>query len=68
MLEMIAALSRVEMAGVAAVEVFFASLILFVGGIVGVSPFVWFVLVIAGFIAQSFVFYNLGRQRQRRSP
>ena len=68
MFEMFAALSRVEMAGVAAVEVFFATLILFVGGTVGLSPFVWFVLVIAGMVAQSFGFYNVGRQRQRRSP
>ena len=68
MFEMFADLSRGEMAGVAAVEVFFAALILFVGGIAGLSPFVWFVLVIAGVVAQSFVFYNVGRQSQRRSP
>ncbi len=68
MLEIFAAMSRVEMAGVAAVEVFFVTLILFVGGIAGLSPFVWFVLAIAGVVAQSFVFYNVGRHRQRRSP
>ena len=66
MFEMFAALSRVEMAGVAAVEVFFAALILFVSA--GSSPFVWFVLAFAGMVAQSFVFYNVGRQRQKKSP
>ena len=66
--EVFAAMSRVEMAGVAAMEVFFVTLILFVGGAAALSPIVWFVLVIAGVVAQSFVFYNVGRQRQRRSP
>ncbi len=48
-----------------ALEVVFAALIIFVVRVAGLPPFIWFVLVIALVAAQSVVFYNVGRLRER---
>ena len=63
MTQMLSALSRGELRAAIAVEVFFASLFVFVGA--GLSPFIWFVLVMALVTGQSVLYYNLGREREK---
>ena len=59
---MLSTLPRGELRAVMAVEVFFASLFLF--AVAGLSPLIWFVLVMASVAGQSVLFYNLGRKRE----
>ncbi len=65
MFEALSTLSRAELAAVAALEVFFAGLVVFVAGIAGLPPFIWFVLAAATVTAQSVLFYSIGREREK---
>ena len=65
MFERLSTLSRAELAAVVALEVFFAGLVVFVAGVAGLPPFIWFVLVVASVTAQSVIFYNIGREREK---
>ncbi len=65
MSEFLSTLSRRELRAVAALEVFFAGLIIFVAEIAGLPTFIWFVLVIALVAVQSVLFYNVGREHRK---
>jgi hypothetical protein len=66
MTQMLSTLSRGELRAVLALEVFFASVFIFAAAAAGLSPFIWFFLVMASMAAQSVLFYNLGREREKR--
>ncbi len=65
MFEILSTLSRGERRAVLALEVFFAGLIIFVAEIAGLPTFIWFVSLIALVAAQSVLFYNIGRERDK---
>ena len=68
MTQMLSTLSRGELRAVLALEVFFASLFIFVAAVAGLPALIWFVLVMASIAGQSVLFYNLGREREKASP
>ena len=62
---MLSILSHVQLVAVGALAVFFGALIVFLAGIAGLSPLIWFVLAIGSVVAQSALFYNIGRVREK---